>query len=68
MAAFGAWYMGRATTQGTTAIADAYARAGGTASETLSEVQPPSPFGSPPAVLLNQKRLPFASCARGRFF
>jgi len=39
MAGFGAWYMGEATKQGAAAIGDAYAAAGGTASETLSELR-----------------------------
>jgi hypothetical protein len=47
MAGFGAWYMGEATKQGAALIGDAYAAAGGTASETLSEVHVP-PVQPPP--------------------
>ena len=47
MAGIGAWYMGRATVQGASDMADAYAKAGGTASETLSEVRAPPSHPSP---------------------
>eukprot|EP00284_Hemiselmis_tepida_P000298 CAMPEP_0174952070 /NCGR_PEP_ID=MMETSP1355-20121228/95175_1 /TAXON_ID=464990 /ORGANISM="Hemiselmis tepida, Strain CCMP443" /LENGTH=673 /DNA_ID=CAMNT_0016199755 /DNA_START=33 /DNA_END=2055 /DNA_ORIENTATION=- len=45
LAAFGAWYMSKATVDGQKAITDAYAKAGGTASETLSEMRTVTSFG-----------------------
>jgi len=46
LAAFGAWYMSFATTQGQAQVSDAYAAAGGVASETLSEMRTVSALGA----------------------
>lgn len=43
---FGAWYMTKATTKGASDIADAYGKAGGTASETLSELRTVAALGA----------------------
>uniref|UniRef100_A0A7S1DNH9 Uncharacterized protein n=2 Tax=Hemiselmis andersenii TaxID=464988 RepID=A0A7S1DNH9_HEMAN len=45
LAAAGAWYMSKATVEGATKITEAYAKAGGTASETLSEMRTVTSFG-----------------------
>mmetsp|Transcript_14452 Transcript_14452/g.28543 ORF Transcript_14452/g.28543 Transcript_14452/m.28543 type:complete len:648 (-) Transcript_14452:143-2086(-) len=44
LAGFGAWYMSKATMEGQSKMADAYAKAGGTASETLSEMRTVTSF------------------------